>query len=116
MISEIKITLLETENGLCPFDEWFRSIKDRKTQTRILARIDRLQNGNFGDWKGVGNGVFELRLSYGSGYRIYFAREGDRIIVLLAGGDKNTQGRDINYATELWKKYKNETQKFRREF
>lgn len=83
------------------FDRWLRKLKDRQGRLRILSRIDRLSHGNFGDVKSVGKGVSELRLTYGPGYRIYYARRGARIVLLLCGGDKWTQPGDIARAHQL---------------
>lgn len=80
---------------------WFKSIRDRTTRGRIVARIERVQLGNFGDAKPVGDGVHELRLHFGPGYRIYFTRRGERIILLLCGGDKGSQQRDIARAKQI---------------
>ena len=80
------------------FDRWLRKLKDRRVVGRILARIDRLAAGNPGDVKPVGQAVSELRFDYGPGYRVYFLRDGDRLILLLAGGDKSTQDADIKAA------------------
>ena len=89
------IEVYETLNGQVPFTEWFASIQDTKTQTRIRGRLDRLEKRNFGDCESVGSGVFELRLHFGPGYRIYFGEVGRTIVLLLCGGDKSTQARDI---------------------
>jgi putative addiction module killer protein len=83
------------------FMKWRSGLKDKTTQRRIAARIDRLEFGNFGDTKVVGGGVVELRLDFGPGYRVYFVRRGDTIVVLLCGGDKTSQQRDINRAKEM---------------
>jgi putative addiction module killer protein len=91
------ITVRETER----FKAWIRALKDRKTKQAINAHIRRISMGNFGDNKPVGNGVSELRIDYGPGYRIYFIRQGDAIVILLCGGDKSTQGRDIEAAKEI---------------
>jgi putative addiction module killer protein len=72
-------------------------------QTRILIRIRRVSLGNFGDVKSVGEGVYELRIDYGAGYRVYFIRKGEALVVLLGGGDKRTQPRDIQKAIALSK-------------
>lgn len=79
-----------------------------RTQNRIRARLDRLEKGNLGDYQSVGSGVFELRLHFGAGYRIYFGEVDRTIILLLCGGDKSTQGRDIEQAKEYWLEYKEE--------
>lgn len=83
------------------YSAWFRSLRDRVTQGRIATRIDRLMLGNFGDAKSVGDGVHELRMTFGPGYRVYFTRRGERIILLLCGGDKGSQSRDIVQAKWL---------------
>ena len=116
MVEPQEITVIETEDGRSPFEEWYFSLKDKKVKARILARIDRLRDGNFGDWKSLKEGVFELRIAFGAGYRIYFARVENRIVVLLGGGDKGNQQKDIDKAIKLWEKYKDEIEKFRRGF
>ncbi|WP_370586142.1 type II toxin-antitoxin system RelE/ParE family toxin [Tessaracoccus sp. MC1679] len=83
------------------FDRWLRKLKDRQGRLRILERIDRLAHGNPGDVKSVGQGVLELRLSFGPGYRVYFTQHGDRLVLLLCGGDKSTQQQDIEKAHQL---------------
>ncbi len=80
------------------FTEWLRALKDRAARARIQARIDRLNNGHFGDCKPIGDGVSEMRIFYGAGYRLYFIRKGDTLIVLLCGGDKSNQQQDIERA------------------
>src|SRR5690348_4435866 len=85
-------------SGRIPFLEWLDSLKDPITRLRIRRRLDRLEVGNLGDYKPVGCGVLELRLTFGSGYRIYFVEQDDTIIILLCGGDKNTQSKDIELA------------------
>jgi len=83
------------------FAAWFRKLRHRRARARIQVRIDRLSLGNPGDSKPVGEGVSELRIDYGPGYRVYYVRRGDTLIVLLAGGDKGTQARDISTALKL---------------
>lgn len=83
------------------FDRWLRKLKDRRAAARVLVRIDRLAGGNPGDVQPVGHGVSELRINYGPGYRVYFVREGDRLILLLTGGDKSTQDADISTAHDI---------------
>ncbi|MEX1221376.1 MAG: type II toxin-antitoxin system RelE/ParE family toxin [Idiomarina sp.] len=83
------------------FDEWFKALKDIKGRARIMARIDRLAFGHFGDIKPIGSGIRELRIFYGPGYRIYFKQYGETLIVLLAGGDKSSQQSDIKKARKL---------------
>lgn len=83
------------------FERWLARLDDGRARARILARIDRLGLGNFGDFRSVASRVSELRIDYGPGYRVYFTRKGSCLIVLLGGGDKSTQERDIRAAVEL---------------
>ncbi|MGA2797904.1 MAG: type II toxin-antitoxin system RelE/ParE family toxin [Thermoguttaceae bacterium] len=83
------------------FANWFRALRDRQARARIQVRIDRMQLGLPGDVKSVGGGVSELRIDYGPGYRVYFMRRGRELIILIAGGDKRTQDRDIKKAIQL---------------
>jgi len=83
------------------FERWLTSLRDRKAAARIKSRIDRLHLGLFGDVKPVGEGVSEMRIDYGPGYRIYFVQRGRELVILLAGGDKRTQAKDIQRAHEL---------------
>jgi putative addiction module killer protein len=83
------------------FARWFSGLRDRQASRRIQARIDRLQVGNPGDARPVGAGVSELRIDYGPGYRVYFVQRGRTLIILLAGGDKRTQQKDIAAAIEM---------------
>lgn len=92
-------------NGKEPFLEWLYALKDKKTRNRILRRLDRVEDGNFGDHKGIGDGVSELRLFFGAGYRVYFAEDGDVLVILLCGGDKSSQDKDIVRAKAYWEDY-----------
>ena len=83
------------------FSQWFERLRDRRARARINTRIRRLSLGNPGDVKPVGEGVSELRIDYGPGYRVYFAQHGQTLVILLAGGVKHTQDRDIKIAQEL---------------
>jgi len=89
------------------FDAWFDGLRDRKAKARIQVRIDRSEDGNFGDCEPVGSGVSEMRIHYGAGYRIYYKRVGRDWIVLLAGGDKSTQKTDIKTALKLARELEN---------
>lgn len=84
-----------TANGNILFAEWLDSLQDRKTKAKIKERLKRVSLGNLGDYKSVGEGVFELRIDYGSGFRLYFGQIGSTIILLLCGGDKSSQNRDL---------------------
>lgn len=83
------------------FSSWIDGLKDRKVRARILDRIDRLAAGNFGDWASVGHGVSELRMHFGPGYRVYYLRQGDVVVVLLCGGSKSSQSNDIRRAQKM---------------
>lgn len=83
------------------FQAWLDALVDKRAQVRIAARLRHAEAGNLGDWKAVGSKVFEMRVDVGAGYRIYFIRRGQRVIVVLAGGDKSTQARDIQRAHQL---------------
>ncbi|NOT20700.1 MAG: type II toxin-antitoxin system RelE/ParE family toxin [Sideroxydans sp.] len=83
------------------FDDWFASLKDMQAARRVQARIDRAEDGNFGDCEPVGEGVSEMRIHYGPGYRVYFVKRGMEIVILLAGGNKSTQSKDIKTALEI---------------
>ena len=83
------------------FAEWLDGLRDIQARARIQARIERLAAGNAGDVEPVGEGVSELRINYGPGYRVYFKRRGQELIILLAGGDKSTQAKDIKAALRL---------------
>lgn len=87
------------------FSEWLRNLRDLRAAGRINARIDRLAVGHLGDVRPVGEGVSEFRIDYGPGYRIYFVRRGEAIYLLLCGGDKSTQERDIKKAQRMAKEY-----------
>ncbi len=83
------------------FDDWFSSLRDKVAEKRIQARIRRAELGNFGDCEPVGEGVSEMRIHCGPGYRVYFVQRGMEIVILLAGGDKSTQSKDIKTALEI---------------
>lgn len=83
------------------FAQWLDGLHDIRARARVLVRIERLAAGNAGDVKPVGEGVSELRIDYGPGYRVYFTKRGREVVILLAGGDKNTQARDIKAALRL---------------
>lgn len=115
-IVEREVKVLVPGTGKAPFETWLADIKDSRTRQRIQARLTRLQSGNFGDFQSVGKGVFELRIFFGAGYRIYFAFAGEVLIVLLGGGDKDTQDKDIADAQNLWQENKDASEKYERDF
>ena len=94
-----------TPQGREPFTEWLAGLRDRQAQARIQVRLERLELGNFGDCKPVGAGVSELRIDWGPGYRVYFGRDGQTVVIVLSGGDKRKQDADIKKAVELWQEY-----------
>lgn len=109
-----KVQVYSTRDGKIPFINWLDRLRDMKGKQIIRTRIARMELGNFGDSKSVGEGVSELRVPYGPGYRVYFGRDGVAIVVLLVGGDKKSQDSDIRLAKEFWKDYKereNETKR-----
>ena len=101
-----ELEIYRDPNDQVPYTEWFESIRDLKTRTRIQDRLDRIESGNLGDYRSVGEGVFELRFQFGTGYRIYFGQVGNTIVLLLCGGDKSSQNRDIKRAKAYWQEYK----------
>ena len=100
-----ELRVYESPEGTVPFDEWLDELRDQKGRARIEVRLDRLELGNFGDCKPVGEGVLELRLDFGPGYRVYFAEDGPTIVLLLIGGDKSTQTKDIKTAKGYWQEH-----------
>jgi putative addiction module killer protein len=92
--------------GKSPFSEWLNSLRDVKGRAKVRIRLDRLRLGNRGDCKAVGSGVQELRIDFGPGYRVYFAEDSQALILLLCGGDKSTQSKDIDLAKIYWREYK----------
>ncbi|ELS03332.1 putative addiction module killer protein [Xenococcus sp. PCC 7305] len=107
MKSQEKIVLTYVKkDGSVPFNDWLASLRDKKARAKIRARINRIRLGNLGDCKTVGEGVSELRINFGSGFRVYFAQQGNTIIILLHGGDKSSQDKDIKKAKLYWQDYK----------
>ncbi len=93
-----------TQEGDNPYREWLSSL-DKKIKARVQARVMRFKQGNLGDHKSVGEGVWEARLMFGAGYRIYYALNGSTVMLLLLGGDKRTQEKDIKQAQQYWNDY-----------
>ena len=100
---EVKVYI--AQNGDCPFDEWLATLS-RQEQQRIDARLLRIKKGNFGDYKAIGEGLYELRFFFGPGYRVYYAIVGTQIVLLLAGGSKKRQSEDIRRAKRFLETYK----------
>ena len=103
----IRVVHYITEDGTDHFDRWLR-MQNAQVRARVQTRIDRIELGNFGDHHGVGSGVFELRLNFGPGYRIFYGRDGDELVILLGGGSKRRQSQDIEMAQAHWRAYRRE--------
>jgi len=106
-MNDTQIEILEylTESGQNPFRKWLEGLRDRQARAKIRVRLNRIRLGNFGDSKSVGGGVSELRIPYGPGYRVYFGRKEKKVVILLNGGHKKTQAKDIALAQEYWNDY-----------
>ena len=102
----MEIVKYQLEDGKIPFDSWLQGLRDARAKARILVRLKRIETSNVGDSKPVGEGVHELRISEGKGYRVYYGCEGHEIVILLCGGNKSTQQNDIKVAKEYWRNYR----------
>ena len=100
-----KLVLYELASGKVPFEQWLSGLKDRRARAIIRVRLDRLALGNAGVYKFIASGVYELKIDFGPGYRLYFCEDGKMFIVLLCGGDKSTQEKDIRKALSYWNDY-----------
>ena len=100
------VEIYRNSSGREPFSNWLKSLKDPIMRARVRKRISRIEEGNLGDFKSLGGGVFELRLMFGPGYRVYLGKQNERLVILLCGGDKSSQEADIEKAKELWKELK----------
>ena len=94
-----------TKTGVIPLRVWLEKLKNTSLKVSIFRRLDRLKDGNFGDYKSCGKGVFELRIDIGPGYRVYYGRKGNEMVLLLAGGTKKSQQKDIETAIKYWNDY-----------
>ena len=92
-MAAVEVREYQTGGGKAPLSEWLAGLRDAEARARIVSRLDRLRAGLLGDWKGVSEGVCELRIDYGPGYRVYYAQDGKALILLLCGGDKRTQAK-----------------------
>lgn len=102
----IELLRYRREDGREPFTEWLSALSDKVAQARIRVRLRQVQAGNLGDCEPVGEGVIELRVHVGAGYRVYCGRHGKAVVLLLCGGDKRSQPGDIKRAKELWSEWK----------
>ena len=107
MTSPKKVIIYQDPSGKESFTNWLKKLRDPSSRRRILSRLHRIENGNYGDNKSVGNGVRELRFFFGAGYRVYFGEDGDTLVILLCGGDKDSQSRDIEKAKNYFSFAKN---------
>lgn len=98
-----------TADGHDPVQEWMDDLRDMRSRVAILRRIERVKLGNFGDHKFCQNGVWELRIDVGPGYRVYYAQAGQTLVLLLCGGDKRTQSADISRAADYWQDWERRT-------
>ena len=106
LVTPKEVVAFRAKNGQVPFANWLDDLNDKRAVARVLARLARVRHGGLGDCKSVGEGVSELRVDYGPGYRVYFAQKGQTVVVLLCGGDKRTQDRDIRLAKQYWHELK----------
>jgi putative addiction module killer protein len=105
IVNRKQLIIYREANGREPFTSWLNSLRDPVARRRILKRLFTLESGHYGDYRSVGEGVSELRFFFGPGYRVYFGEDGDKVIVLLMGGDKDSQSRDIQQAQSYWQEY-----------
>ena len=105
--SRIVLKLYRDIRGEIPFESWLSSLRDVRARQAVDARLLRIADGNFGDCKSLGGGVYELRVFYGQGLRIYFGKIGGQLVLLLAGGEKKNQQKDIKKAKDFWRDFKN---------
>ena len=113
-----RLVVLVEKSGSCPFEDWLYGLRDRAAQARLLIRLLRIaEQGNFGSHRErISGAVSELKLDYGPGYRVYFVRQGDTLVILLGGGVKASQQSDIASAVALWERNKDDAERFSREF
>jgi putative addiction module killer protein len=100
-----ELRFFRTNNGKEPFSEWLSSLKDTVVRAQIENRLNRLMLWHYGDYKSMGDGLYELRIHYGGGYRVYFAEYEQTVILLLIGGSKRSQERDIVKAKKYWREF-----------
>jgi putative addiction module killer protein len=106
LVTPKEVVAFRAKDGQVPFEVWLDDLDDKRAVARVLARLARVRQGNLGDCKSIGEGVSELRVDYGPGYRVYFGQRGQTLVVLLCGGGKRTQDRDIRLAKQYWQEFK----------
>jgi putative addiction module killer protein len=106
LVTPKEVVAFRTQDGRVPFEDWLDDLNDKRAAARVLARLARVRLGNLGYCKAVGEGVSELRVDYGPGYRVYLGQKGETLVVLLCGGDKRTQDRDLRRAKQYWREFK----------
>ena len=111
---ERQIRVLEDEFGNYPFQQWLRGLPDVVARARIDARVTRLRAGNPGQFRNLGDGVYEMKIDYGPGYRVYYTEASSVIVVLIGGGSKKTQQDDLDHAKALWRRCKDDPERLRR--
>ena len=102
---DVKIEMFLSRDGQSPFEDWFEGL-DTQAAAKVATAVTRMGQGNMSEAKGVGGGLLEYRIHYGPGYRIYFGKDGDKIIILVGGGTKRRQSKDIEAAKTRWREYK----------
>jgi putative addiction module killer protein len=105
---ERRVRIYQAPTGRVPYLDWLGALRDRRAKQKIEARIGRVRLGNFGHSRTVGQAVFELKIDFGPGYRVYFGQDGPEFVILLCGGDKSTQDADIRQAKAYWADYQKE--------
>lgn len=100
MNMRFEVVIYQTVKGISPFEVWIGKLKDRRAKIHVMRRVQRVMMGNFGDHKWIGDGLVELRIDHGPGYRVYYFQDGSKVVVLLCAGDKRTQATDIERARE----------------
>lgn len=98
------------EQGKSPYAQWLLGLRDARAKAKIIMQVDKMELGLFGDVEPIGEGLSELRIHYGPGYRVYYGKEGNHVYLLLCGGDKSTQSKDIKKAKAYWKDHKRRNQ------
>jgi len=107
-VSPRNLCIFRSKSGSLPFAEWFEDLKDLRARQKIISRLARVRAGNLGYVETVGEGVHELKIDFGPGYRVYLGQLGSEIVILLCGGDKGSQNSDIKKAKAYWEEYKQE--------